>query len=81
MYVHIHILIYIYIYTHTLILFIYTIRILYIGAMSEAVRYQVRFWGEDLKEGDVLVRYIYIHLHLDCNIFCTYCAYMCMFKY
>ena len=27
----------------------------HLGAMSEAVRYQVRYWGEDLKEGDVLV--------------------------
>lgn len=27
----------------------------HLGAMSEAVRYQKRFWGDNLKEGDVLV--------------------------
>lgn len=27
----------------------------HLGAMSEAVRYQVRYWGSNLKEGDVLV--------------------------
>lgn len=27
----------------------------HLGAMSEAVRYQLRHWGADLKEGDVLV--------------------------
>ena len=27
----------------------------HLGAMSEAVRYQVRYWGDSLKEGDVLV--------------------------
>jgi 5-oxoprolinase (ATP-hydrolysing) len=27
----------------------------HLGAMSEAVRYQVRYWGSDLEEGDVLV--------------------------
>jgi len=27
----------------------------HLGAMSEAVRYQIRHWGNDLKEGDVLL--------------------------
>ena len=27
----------------------------HLGAMSEAVRYQVRFWGENIVDGDVLV--------------------------
>jgi 5-oxoprolinase (ATP-hydrolysing) len=27
----------------------------HLGAMSEAVRYQMRYWGDDLHEGDVLV--------------------------
>jgi 5-oxoprolinase (ATP-hydrolysing) len=27
----------------------------HLGAMSEAVRYQVKYWGADLQEGDVLV--------------------------
>jgi 5-oxoprolinase (ATP-hydrolysing) len=27
----------------------------HLGAMSEAVRYQIKYWGADLEEGDVLV--------------------------